>query len=51
MGRIRAYAKNCPEYLGFLIQAVHITDNLELVRTPTASITILGAPGAVRSVS
>jgi flagellar biosynthesis protein FlhA len=43
MGRIKGVRKKLSEDLGFLIQAVHIRDNLEL--GPNAyRITILGAP-------
>src|SRR5271166_445804 len=43
MGRIKGVRKKLSEELGFLIQAVHIRDNLELA--PNAyRITILGAP-------
>jgi flagellar biosynthesis protein FlhA len=43
MGRIKGVRKKLSEELGFLIQAVHIRDNLEL--SPNAyRITILGAP-------
>ncbi len=43
MGRIKGVRKKLSEDLGFLIQAVHIRDNLELA--PNAyRITILGAP-------
>ena len=43
MGRIKGVRKKLSEELGFLVQAVHIRDNLEL--GPNAyRITILGAP-------
>jgi flagellar biosynthesis protein FlhA len=43
MGRIKGVRKKLSEELGFLVQAVHIRDNLEL--NPNAyRITILGAP-------
>ncbi len=43
MGRIKGVRKKLSEELGFLVQAVHIRDNLELA--PNAyRITILGAP-------
>jgi len=43
MGRIKGVRKKLSEELGFLVQAVHIRDNLEL--SPNAyRITILGAP-------
>ncbi len=43
MGRIKGVRKKLSEDLGFLVQAVHIRDNLELA--PNAyRITILGAP-------
>ena len=43
MGRIKGVRKKLTEELGFLVQAVHIRDNLELA--PNAyRITILGAP-------
>jgi flagellar biosynthesis protein FlhA len=43
MGRIKGVRKKLSEELGFLVQAVHIRDNLELA--PNAyRITLLGAP-------
>ena len=43
MGRIKGVRKKLTEELGFLIQAVHIRDNLELGPS-SYRITILGAP-------
>src|SRR5258708_248316 len=43
MGRIKGVRKKLSEELGFLVQAVHIRDNLEL-RPSSYRITILGAP-------
>src|SRR6202522_2818167 len=43
MGRIKGVRKNLSEELGFLVQAVHIRDNLELGPN-SYRITILGAP-------
>ena len=43
MGRIKGVRKKLSEELGFLVQAVHIRDNLELAPN-SYRITILGAP-------
>jgi flagellar biosynthesis protein FlhA len=43
MGRIKGVRKKLSEELGFLVQAVHIRDNLELGPN-SCRITILGAP-------
>jgi len=43
MGRIKGVRKKLSEELGFLVQAVHIRDNLELGPN-SYRITILGAP-------
>lgn len=43
MGRIKGVRKKLSEELGFLVQAVHIRDNLEL-NPNSYRITILGAP-------
>jgi flagellar biosynthesis protein FlhA len=43
MGRIKGVRKKLSEDLGFLVQAVHIRDNLELAPN-SYRITILGAP-------
>src|ERR1700677_2776441 len=43
MGRIKGVRKKLSEELGFLVQAVHISDNLELGPN-SYRITILGAP-------